>query len=86
VLKVAKQNTKEQITNIEEQIKKLKEKQKHILIDSQKNIGKYLMEIWGVEDVTEAKELIDLFKEQVHSYKEVSSSNEAEKIQKNNLS
>jgi hypothetical protein len=86
VLKVAKQNTKEQITNIEEQIKKLKEKQKRILIDSQKNIGKYLMEIWGVEDVTEAKELIDLFKEQVHSYKEVSSSNEAEKIQKNNLS
>jgi hypothetical protein len=86
VLKVAKQSTKEQITNIEEQIKKLKEKQKRILIDSQKNIGKYLMETWGVEDVTEAKELIDLFMEQVHSYKEVSSSNEGEKKQENNLS
>ncbi|MDQ1005379.1 hypothetical protein QFZ28_005957 [Neobacillus niacini] len=83
---MAKQNTKEQIISIEEQIKKLKEKQKRILIDSQKNIGKYLMETWGVEDVTEAKELIDVFKEQLHSYKEVSSSNEGEKKQESNLS
>jgi hypothetical protein len=73
-----KQTTKEAITSIDEQIKKLKEKQKRILLNSQKEIGKHLMETWSVEDVTEAKALIDSFKDQVNSIKQVSSSEEDE--------
>jgi len=77
---MVKQNTKEQLLSIEEQIKKLKEKQKRILSNSQKEIGKYLMDTWEVEDVKEAKALIDTFKNQVISSSEVASSNE-EKIE-----
>ncbi|MDQ6601032.1 hypothetical protein [Bacillus salipaludis] len=73
---MAKHNTKEQITNIEEQIKRLKEKQKRILATSQREIGKYVMDIWGIEDVSEAKKLIDLLKDQVKVYSEVASSKE----------
>jgi hypothetical protein len=73
---MAKQNTKEQITNIEEQIKRLKDKQKRILTNSQKEIGKYLMDTWEVEDVKEAKALIDLLRDQVKSYREAASSDE----------
>ena len=80
-----KQNTKDKITDIEEQIKKLKEKQKRILTNSQRDIGKYLMDTWGVEDVSEAKILIDLFKDQVKVYSEVAASNEgSEKDETNN--
>ncbi|MFH0068476.1 hypothetical protein [Peribacillus sp. NPDC056705] len=71
---MVKRNTKEQILSIEEQIKKLKEKQKRILNNTQREIGKYLMDSWEVEDVNEAKELIDSFNNQVKSLSEVSSS------------
>ncbi|SMQ86637.1 hypothetical protein SAMN05444673_6636 [Bacillus sp. OV166] len=74
-----KHSTKGKINDIEEQIKKLKEKQKRILTNSQKEIGKYLMDTWGIEDVNEAKTLIDLFKDQVKVYSEVASSNEEQK-------
>ncbi len=52
---MSKPNTKDQILSIEEQIKRLKEKQKRILTNSQKEIGKYVMDTWEVEDVNEAK-------------------------------
>jgi hypothetical protein len=81
---MAKPDTKEKITNIDEQIKKLKEKQKRILTNSQKDIGKYLMEVWGMEDVNEAKILIDLFKDQVKVYSQVASSNEGQKNEETN--
>ena len=74
---MVKQNTKEQITNIEEQIKKLKEKQKRILTNSQKEIGKYLMDTWEVEGIKEAKVLIDSLRDQVKSYRESAASDEA---------
>ena len=73
---MSKPNTKDQILSIEEQIKRLKEKQKRILSNSQKEIGKYVMDTWEVEDVTEAKELIDSFKDKVQSLSEASSSSE----------
>jgi polyhydroxyalkanoate synthesis regulator phasin len=81
---MAKQNTKEQIISIEEQIKKLKEKQKKILNNSQREIGKYLMNTWDVEDVNAAKALIDSLKDQVRSLDKDSSSNEDTK-EKNNV-
>lgn len=81
-----RQNTKEKIESIEEQIKKLKEKQKRIMNNSQKEIGKYLMKKWGIDDVNEAKLLIDAFKDQIQSYIEASSSKEEENTRSlNNL-
>ncbi|MET3322559.1 hypothetical protein ACFWMS_23935 [Peribacillus butanolivorans] len=74
---MVKQNTKEQILSIEEQIKRLKEKQKRILNNTHREIGKYLMDSWEVEDVNEAKGLIDSFNNQVKSLSEASSSKEA---------
>lgn len=82
---MAKQNAKQKIISIEEQIKKLKEQQRKILTNSQKNIGKYLMDTWEVEDINDAKVLIDLFKEQVKSFKEVSSSDEEQKKEETKL-
>jgi hypothetical protein len=82
---MAKKNTKEQIITIEEQIKKLKEKQKRILTNSQKEIGKYVMDTWAVEDVHEAKKLIDLLRDQVKSINEASPSDET-KNESNKLS
>lgn len=83
MLKLVKQNTKEQILSIEEQIKRLKEKQKRILNNTQREIGKYLMDSWEVEDVNEAKELIDSFNNQVKSLSEASSSKEDNEEEKN---
>ncbi|MFU2018778.1 hypothetical protein CN689_22675 [Peribacillus butanolivorans] len=80
---MVKQNTKEQILSIEEQIKRLKEKQKRILNNTQREIGKYLMDSWEVEDVNEAKELIDSFNNQVKSLSEASSSKEDNEEEKN---
>ena len=73
---MSKPNTKDQILSIEEQIKRLKEKQKRILTNSQKEIGKYVMDTWEVEDVNEAKRLIDSLKDQVQSLSEASPSSE----------
>ncbi|MGW6298504.1 hypothetical protein [Peribacillus butanolivorans] len=78
-----KQNTKEQILSIEEQIKRLKEKQKRILNNTHREIGKYLMDSWEVEDVNEAKGLIDSFNNQVKSLSEASSSKEDNEEEKN---
>ncbi|KRF64356.1 hypothetical protein ASG99_21225 [Bacillus sp. Soil768D1] len=80
---MVKQNTKEQISSIEEQIKRLKEKQKRILNNTHREIGKYLMDSWEVEDVNEAKGLIDSFNNQVKSLSEASSSKEDNEEEKN---
>lgn len=83
MLQLVKQNTKEQILSIEEQIKRLKEKQKRILNNTHREIGKYLMDSWEVEDVNEAKGLIDSFNNQVKSLSEASSSKEDNEDEKN---
>ena len=83
MLVLVKQNTKKQILGIEEQIKRLKEKQKRIINNTQREIGKYLMDSWEVEDVNEAKGLIDSFNIQVKSLSEASSSKEDNEEEKN---
>lgn len=83
MLQLVKQNTKEQILSIEEHIKRLKEKQKRILNNTHREIGKYLMDSWEVEDVNEAKGLIDSFNNQVKSLSEASSSKEDNEEEKN---
>ncbi|MHA2895681.1 hypothetical protein [Bacillus cereus] len=50
--------------DIDEQIKKLKEKQKRLISKAQREAGKFLMEQWNVNDLEQAKELIEHFKEQ----------------------
>ncbi len=53
---------------IEEQIKKLQEKQRKYIEQAQKEIGQYLMETWNIEDIEQAKLLIDEFKEEAKKY------------------
>lgn len=53
---------------IEEQIKKLQEKQRKYIEQAQKEIGQYLMETWDIEDIEQAKWLIDEFKEEARKY------------------
>lgn len=53
---------------IEEQIKKLQEKQRKYIEKAQREIGQYLMKTWDVEDVEQAKLLIDKFKEEAKKY------------------
>ena len=51
---------------IEEQ--KLQEKQRKYIEQAQKEIGQYLMETWDIEDIEQAKLLIDEFKEEARKY------------------
>ncbi|RDV23397.1 hypothetical protein DXK91_02750 [Parageobacillus toebii] len=53
---------------IEEQIKKLQEKQRKYIEQAQREIGQYLMETWDIEDIEQAKLLIDEFKEEAKKY------------------
>lgn len=53
---------------IEEQIKKLQEKQRKYIEKAQREIGQYLMKTWDVEDIEQAKLLIDKFKEEAKKY------------------
>lgn len=50
-----------QVQKLEEQIRELREKQKKIIEQAQKEIGEYVMESWEVEDIEQAKKLIDKF-------------------------
>lgn len=61
---MAKKSKLGQVQKLEEQIKELREKQKKIIEQAQKDIGEYLMDSWEVEDIEQAKVLIDKFKQE----------------------
>ncbi|MED2974157.1 hypothetical protein P4361_18165 [Fictibacillus sp. B-59209] len=73
---MASQKTKNQILEIEDQIKRLRDKQKRLLAKTQSEIGKYVMETWNIQDAESAKMFIDSFKEQVLSSQQVAASDE----------
>ncbi|AOZ94885.1 hypothetical protein [Paenibacillus crassostreae] len=50
-----------QAQKIEDQIKELREKQKQLVEKAQKEIGEHLMDSWDVEDIEQAKKIIDKF-------------------------
>lgn len=58
---MAKKSKLGQVQKLEEQIKELREKQKKIIEQAQKEIGEYVMDSWEVEDIDQAKRLIDKF-------------------------
>lgn len=60
-MKMAKKSKLGQVQKLEEQIKELREKQKKIIEQAQKEIGEYVMDSWEVEDIEQAKKLIDQF-------------------------
>ncbi|WP_336765666.1 hypothetical protein [Paenibacillus sp. USHLN196] len=62
---MAKKSKLGQVQKLEEQIKELREKQKKIIEQAQKDIGEYLMDSWEVEDIEQAKKLIDKFQQEV---------------------
>ncbi|MDR6726116.1 hypothetical protein J2W91_004622 [Paenibacillus amylolyticus] len=60
---MAKKSKLGQVQKLEEQIRELREKQKKIIEQAQKEIGEYVMDSWEVEDIEQAKILIDKFQE-----------------------
>ena len=62
---MARADSLQKAKEIEEQIKKLQEKQKRYIEKAHKEIGKYLMDAWDIEDIDQAKKIIDLFKDEV---------------------
>jgi hypothetical protein len=65
---MAKKDPLSRAQQIEEQIKKLQEKQRQYIEKAQKEIGQYLMETWDIEDIEQAKFLIEKFKEEAKKY------------------
>lgn len=63
------------IDTIEDKIRKLKEQKKKMQEKLERQVGRMLIEEWGVEDIEEAKLYIQRFKEQVLSLKKSASSN-----------
>lgn len=59
-------NNIEKITSIEEQIKKLKEKQKNLERQMQRNIGTEVLRFWKVSSEKEAIEWIQMLAGQVN--------------------
>lgn len=76
---MARGNSLQQAKKLEEQIRKLQEKQKLYIEKAQKEIGQYLMEAWDVEDIDQAKALIDSCKNEVNKKFEKKSSEEIKK-------
>lgn len=57
-----------QAQKLEEKIKQMQERQKQYIEQAQKEIGKYLMETWDIEDINQAKEVIDVLKTDAEKY------------------
>jgi len=65
---MAKRDPLSQAQKLEEQIKKMQEKQRNYIEKAEKEIGNYLMETWDIEDIQQAKEVIDYLKEYADDY------------------
>lgn len=59
---MARKSTLGKVQQLEEQIKELRDKQKKLIEQAQKEIGEYLMDSWEIEDVEQGKKLIDKFR------------------------
>lgn len=81
---MAKKSKLGQVQKLEEQIKELREKQKRIIEQAQKEIGEYLMDSWEVEDIDQAKVLIDRFKEEAKSSFNLDDSRNTQNANSNN--
>jgi len=57
-----------QAQKLEEKIKQMQERQKQYIEQAQREIGKYLMETWDIEDINQAKEVIDVLKTDAEQY------------------
>lgn len=60
----------EKIDSIEDKIKKLKEQKKRMREKLERQIGRLVIETWSVESIEEAKQYVDMCKEQISFMKE----------------
>jgi len=65
---MSKRDPLSQAQKLDGQIKKMQEKQKRYIEKAEKEIGNYLMETWDIEDIQQAKEVIDYLKEYADNY------------------
>ncbi|QNR70541.1 hypothetical protein IAQ67_29425 (plasmid) [Paenibacillus peoriae] len=81
---MAKKSKLGQVQKLEEQIRELREKQKKIIELAQKEIGEYLMDSWEVEDIEQAKKLIDKFKQEAKASFNNSDAGNSQELNSNN--
>lgn len=65
---MAKRDPLTQAQKLEEKIKEMKEKQQHYIEKAEREIGNYLMNKWDVEDIDQAKEVIDYLEKNAADY------------------
>lgn len=65
---MARRDPLEQAQKLDEKIKEMKEKQQQYIEKAEREIGNYLMDKWEIEDIEQAKEVIDYLENQVHGY------------------
>jgi hypothetical protein len=74
-------NPLEQAQKLEEQIKRLQEKQRNYIERAQKELGQYLMEQWEIEDIDQAKEVIAALRGEARNYFKTDVKKETTKVE-----
>lgn len=65
---LARRDPLTQAQKLEEKIKEMREKQQQYIEKAEREIGSYLMKKWQIEDIEQAKEVIDYLEEHVEEY------------------
>ncbi|UOR14097.1 hypothetical protein [Halobacillus amylolyticus] len=78
---MTKRDPLSQAQKLEEKIKQMQNRQKHYIEKAQKEIGQYLMDTWDIEDIDQAKEVIDSLKGNAQQYFENESKDVQEKTE-----
>jgi len=73
---MAKRDPLSQAQKLEEKINEMKEKQQQYIEKAEREVGSYLMSKWDIEDIDQAKEVIDyLVNDAADYFKSVSKDN-----------
>lgn len=64
---MSKRDPLSQAQKLEEKIKEMQKKQQEYIAKAEREIGKHLMVEWDIEDIDQAKEIIDKLKPDVQS-------------------
>ena len=65
---MAKRDPLSQAQKLEQKIKEMREKQQQYIEKAEREIGSYLMKKWDIEDIDDAKEVIDYLESNVDEY------------------
>lgn len=77
---MGKRDPLSQAQKLEEKIKEMQRKQEEYIGKAQKEIGKYLMEKWDIEDIDQAKKTIDTLQPEVDKIFNISEDESKHKV------